>query len=66
MLRKGATEEVHPSKTESGLYSQYFVPKKDGGLRPILDFRLLNLALRTSKFKMLMVRSILSQIQPND
>ncbi len=66
-LRKGAIEEVHPSQTESSFYSWYFVvPKKDGGLRPILDSRHFNLALRTSKFKILTVKSILSQIQPND
>ncbi len=52
---------------ESGFYSRYFVvPKKNGGLRPILDLRRLNLALRVSKFKMLTVKSILSQIQPGD
>ncbi|XP_059381433.1 uncharacterized protein LOC132116575, partial [Carassius carassius] len=67
LLSKGAIEEVHPSQMESGFYSRYFVvPKKDGGLRPILDLRRLNLALRSSKFKMLTVKSILSQIQPND
>ena len=66
LLKKGAIEEVHPSQMESGFYSRYFVvPKKGGGLRPILDLRRLNLALRTSKFKMLTVKSILSQIQPN-
>ncbi len=31
-------EVVPPSERESGFYSRYFVvPKKDGGLRPILD-----------------------------
>ncbi len=34
---------VPPALSESGFYSRYFlVPKKDGGLRPILDFRRLN------------------------
>ncbi len=67
LLRKEVIEKVHPSQTKSGFYSRYFVvPKKDGGLQPILDLRRLNIALRTSKFKMLTVKSILSQIQPND
>ncbi len=35
-------------------------------LHPILDLRCLNRALRVSKFKMLTVKSILSQIQPRD
>ncbi len=38
LLRKGAIEMVPPHERESGFYSQYFiVPKKNGGLRPILD-----------------------------
>ncbi len=38
LLRKGAIEMVPPHKRKSGFYSRYFiVPKKDGGLRPILD-----------------------------
>ncbi|CAM4721262.1 unnamed protein product [Leuciscus chuanchicus] len=43
LLRKGAIERVSPPSRESGFYSRYFiVPKKDGGLRPILDLRQLN------------------------
>ncbi|KAI2658754.1 Transposon Ty3-G Gag-Pol polyprotein [Labeo rohita] len=43
LLRKEAIEVVPPQDGESGFYSRYFiVPKKDGGLRPILDLRLLN------------------------
>ncbi len=40
LLEKGAIEMVPPALSESGFYSRYFlVPKKDGGLRPILDLR---------------------------
>ncbi len=40
LLRKGAIKMVPPHERESGFYSRYFiVPKKDGGLRPILDLR---------------------------
>ncbi len=43
LLEKGAIEVVPPAQGESGFYSRYlFVPNKDGGLRPILDLRLLN------------------------
>ncbi|KAL0173154.1 hypothetical protein M9458_033465, partial [Cirrhinus mrigala] len=38
LLRKEAIEVVPPHDRESGFYSRYFiVPKKDGGLRPIID-----------------------------
>ncbi len=61
LLRKGAIEDVHPSQMKSGFYSRYFVvPKK-----VTTNIGHLNLALRMSKFKMLTVKSILSQIQPN-
>ncbi|XP_067284189.1 uncharacterized protein [Pseudorasbora parva] len=40
LLRKEAIERVPPHSRESRFYSRYFiVPKKDGGLRPILDLR---------------------------
>ncbi len=46
LLEKGAIEMVSPALSESGFYSRYFlIPKKDGGLRPILDLRRLNHAL---------------------
>ncbi len=46
LLEKGAIEIIPPAQSKSGFYSRYFlVLKKDGGLRPILDLRLLNYAL---------------------
>ncbi len=43
LLAKRAVESVSPAQNESGFYSRYFlVPKKDNGLRPILDLRQLN------------------------
>ncbi len=43
LLRKETIEVVPLYERESGFYSRYFiVPKKDGGLRPILDLRQLN------------------------
>ncbi|KAL0176639.1 hypothetical protein M9458_028969, partial [Cirrhinus mrigala] len=67
LLEKGAIEVVHPAQSESGFYSHYFlVPKKDGGLRPILDLRHLNRALMKRPFKMLTLKQILSHVRPGD
>lgn len=46
LLAKRAIEVVPSSERESGFYSRYFVvPKKGGGLRPILDLRPINRVL---------------------
>ncbi len=67
LLVKGAIEVVPPAQSESGFYSRYFlVPKKDGGLRPILELRLLNHALTKRLFWMITLKQILSQIRPGD
>jgi len=67
LLQKEAIERVPPPSKESGYYSRYFiVPKKDGGLRPILDLRLLNRAVAKLKFKMLTLKQIVSQIRSED
>ncbi len=67
LLEKRAKEIVPPAQSESGFYSCYFlVPKKDGGLRPILDLRLLNYALMKRSFRMITLKPILSQICPED
>ncbi len=57
LLAKDAIEPVPPAEMKSGFYSPYFiVPKKDGGLRPILDLRVLNRALHKLPFRMLTQR----------
>ncbi|KAI2668352.1 Transposon Ty3-G Gag-Pol polyprotein [Labeo rohita] len=67
LLRKEAIEVVPPLDRESGFYSRYFiVPKKDGGLRPILDLRLLNRSVKRLKFKMLTIKQVVSQIRSED
>ncbi|TRY93130.1 hypothetical protein DNTS_016476 [Danionella cerebrum] len=67
LLTKGAVEPVPPADMERGFYSPYFlVPKKAGGLRPILDLRRLNRHLAKYRFKMLTVRCILPCIRPGD
>ncbi len=67
LLEKGAIEMVSPALSESGFYSRYFlVPKKDDGLRPILDLRRLNHALMRRPFRMITLKQILSQICTED
>ncbi len=67
LLQKGAIEEIPQSDFERGFFSRYFhVPKRDGGLRPILDLRRLNFSLYKGKFKMLTMKTIMSQIQGGD
>ncbi len=67
LLAKGSLETVSPAQSESGFYSRYFlVPKKDGGLRLILDLRHLNRALMKRPFRMITSKQILSQICPGD
>ncbi len=58
---------VPPHESEPGFYSLYFiVSKKDGGLRPILDLRLLNRSVSRLKFKMLTLKQVVSQIRSED
>ncbi len=67
LLRKEAIEVVPPHERESGFYSRYFiVPKKDGGLCPILDLRQLNRSVSRLKFKMLTLKQVVSQIRSKD
>ncbi len=67
LLAKDAIEPVPPAEMRQGCYSPYFiVPKKGGGLRPILDLRVLNRALHKLPFKMLTHRRMIKCIQPQD
>ncbi len=67
LLAKDAIELVPPADMRSGFYSPYFiVPKKSGGLRPILDLRVLNRSLHKLPFKMLMHKRIFECIRPRD
>ncbi|KAL1270896.1 hypothetical protein QQF64_029912 [Cirrhinus molitorella] len=60
-------EPVPPAEMKSGFYSPYFiVPKKGGGLRPILDLRVLNRSLHRLPFKMLTSKRILSCVRHQD
>ncbi len=67
LVAKDAIEPVPPAEMRQGFYSPYFiVPKKGGGLRPILDLRVLNRALHKLPFKMLTHRRMIKCIQPQD
>ncbi len=67
LLEKGAIEYVPHSNRQTGFYSQYFiVPKKDWGLHPILDLRVLNDSVLQLKFKILTLRQIVPQIRSED
>lgn len=67
LLQKQAIEEVGPLEQNCGFYSIYFLaPKKDGGVRPILDLRRLNQYLSALPFKMLTLKTILQSVQPGD
>ncbi|KAI2649255.1 Transposon Ty3-G Gag-Pol polyprotein [Labeo rohita] len=64
LLRKEAIEVVPPHVRESRFYSRYFiVPKKDGGLRPIIDLRRLNHSVMKLKFKMLTVKQEVPEVR---
>ncbi len=54
------------SRDEVGILQPFIVPKKGGGLQPILDLRVLNRALHKLPFKMLMHRRIIKCIQSQD
>lgn len=65
MLTKNAIEEV-PFSTD-GFISQLFVrPKKDGGLRPIINLRGLNQFIQYEHFKMENLAVLKGLIQRND
>ncbi len=67
LLVTDAIEPVPPADMGSGFYSPYFiVPKKSGGLRPILDLQVLNCAFHKLPFKMLTQKRIYGCVHPLD
>ncbi|KAK3092798.1 hypothetical protein FSP39_007315 [Pinctada imbricata] len=67
LLEKNAIERVPRDQEGLGFYSTFFiVPKKDGGLRPILNLRKLNSYLDVPHFKMETLRSIVCALEQND
>ncbi len=67
LLATDAIEPVPPADMMMGFYSPYFiVPKKGGGLRLILELRVLSRALHQLPFKMLTQKCIFGCIRPRD
>ncbi len=60
------TERSDRGNTAVGHRTRVLQQKGDGGLRPILDLRRLNFSLYKGKFKMLTIKTIMSQIQEGD
>lgn len=67
LLEKGAIVPVEKTTQEGGFYSIYFlVPKKDGGLRPVLDLRALNRHLKVLRFHMLRTTDVIQGVRQDD
>ena len=67
LLEKGAIEKVPHDQEGQGFYSTFFtVPKKDGGIRPILNLKPLNVHLKKDHFKMETLRSIIQALHQGD
>ena len=66
-LRKQAVQQVPHWDIANGFYSRYFaVPKKDGGIRSILDLRDLNMYLHPQRFWMVTLESIVHLLRRQD
>lgn len=67
LLEKDAIELVSKDHSREGFYSRLFlIPKKGGGMRPILNVKPLNKFVRKEKFKMQTVRTILQSLNKGD
>ena len=67
LCHKSAVEPVPQESRGHGFYSKYFlVPKKDGGIRPILNLKSFNRCLRKHHFKMETLPNILPTVLPGD
>ena len=67
MLEKNAIEPVPWQEAQTGFYSTFFlVPKKSGGLRPVINLRPLNRYLKRQHFKMDSLSTVLNLVQQGD
>uniref|UniRef100_A0ABM5G4X1 ribonuclease H n=1 Tax=Pogona vitticeps TaxID=103695 RepID=A0ABM5G4X1_9SAUR len=67
LLAKQAIQKVPLRDIQNGFYSRYFtVPKKDSGLRLILDLRDLNTYLRPCHFRMVTLEGIIHLLKKGD
>lgn len=66
LLKKEAIEPVFQN-LEEGFYSTFFlVPKKTGGMRPVINLKPLNVYLRTQHFKMDTMKTVLNLVKKGD
>ncbi len=67
LLGEEAIEQVSASRRDGCFVQPLFgVPKREGGLRPILHLGPINRALGKRPFRMLTLKQILAQIRPRD
>ncbi|XP_038158400.1 uncharacterized protein LOC119794765 [Cyprinodon tularosa] len=67
LQNKNAIRLLSQEESEEGFYTRYFlVPKKDRGLRPILDLRALNTYLRKYTFRMLTHAALIRFVRRGD
>ena len=65
LLAKKVISTVPKGEEMQGFYSRYFlVPKKTGGLRPILDLALFNKCIAERPFHMFTIRRVLQCVKP--
>ena len=67
LLGKNAISKVPEGEETQGFYSRYFlVPKKTGGVRPILDLSLFNKSIMERRFHMLTIKQVLECVHQGD
>ncbi|KAI3360259.1 hypothetical protein L3Q82_014572 [Scortum barcoo] len=67
LLMKGVISAVPHGEESQGFYSRYFlVPKKTGGVRPILDLSLFNKSIMERRFHMLTIKQVLECVHQDD
>ncbi|XP_033996615.1 LOW QUALITY PROTEIN: uncharacterized protein LOC117490940 [Trematomus bernacchii] len=67
LLLKEAISRVPQGEENQGYYSRYFlVPKKTGGMRPILDLSVFNKVIMKRPFHMLTIRQVLECVHQGD
>ena len=65
LMMKGAVVPVPLDQKETGYYSTYFiVPKKDGGLRPILNLKWFNFHVTKVTFRMETLPAVIETLSP--
>ena len=67
LLQKGAITKLLPSEAQQGFYSYLFlVPKKDGGMRPVINLKRLNEYVVPHHFKMEGIHTLKDLLRRND